>query len=143
MIQEPTSPILRYAVEYWYGKVAQTGGVPHRRDVDILDLKPCMGHMLLLEVAAPLEDSRYLVFGTMLVEYFNEELTGERLGDSGGAKNRTLIEEYRKVVRTRTSMMFSNDPIVGGSVFRYEKVAFPLCDDAGAIGYILAVIDQI
>ena len=79
----------------------------------------------------------------MLVEYFNEELTKQRLGDTGGAKNRVLIEEYAEVVRTGAAMMFSNEPVIGGSVFRYEKMALPLLNDDGGIGYILAVIDRL
>jgi hypothetical protein len=143
MTLDPKSPILRIACEYWQAKAMHAGGLPHRHDIDIQELKPCMGRMLLLGVAEPIEDSRYIVFGTILVDYFNEELTGERLGDSGGAKNRTLVEEYRNVVQTGAAMMFSNEPLVGGSVFRYEKMALPMRDDAGGIGYILAVIDQI
>jgi hypothetical protein len=143
MLSRPASPIVRYAIDFWQAKVAETGDVPYRRHIDILDLKPCMGRMLLLDIANPLEDSRYVVFGTMLVEYFNEELTGERLGNSGGAKNRTLIEEYRKVIQSGEAMMFTNDPIVGGSVLNYEKVALPLRNDSGELGFILAVIDQI
>ena len=140
---DPDSPILRHALQYWLARAAAAGGVPYRRDIDVIDLKPCMGHMLLLAVAEPIEASRYRVFGTMLVEYFKEELTGEQLGDIGGAKNRTLIEEYREVVRSGEAMMFVNDPVIGKSVFRYEKVALPLKGDDGGIGYILAVIDQL
>jgi hypothetical protein len=143
MTLNPTSPVLRHAIAYWQGKAAEVGGVPRRRDIDVLELRPSMGHMLLLGVEDPIEDSRYLVFGTVLIEYFNEELTGVRLGDTGGAKNRILIEEYRRVVQTGEAMMFSNEPIIGNSVFRYEKVAMPLKNDAGKIGFILAVIDQL
>lgn len=139
----PSSPILRFALEHWQGAAARAGGIPRRADIDIVALKPCMGHMLLLDIAEPIEDSRYRVFGTVLVEYFNEELTGERLGDTGGAKNRVLIDEYSAVVNRAEPMMFSNDPVIGGSVFLYEKVALPLRSDTAAVGHILAVIDQL
>jgi hypothetical protein len=139
----PTSPILRFALDHWRAVAESVGGLPRRDDIDIFDLKPCLGHMLLLDIAEPIEDSRYRVFGTMLVEYFNEELTGERLGDTGGAKNGVLIAEYRQVLRRAEPLMFSNDPVIGGSVFLYEKVALPLRGEDGGVGHILAVIDQL
>lgn len=142
MADVPESPILKYAFDHWQRKAAEVDGVPRRRDINVLDLKPCMGHMLLLEIAEPIGDSRYLVFGTMLVDYFNEELTGQRLGDTGGAKNHILIEEYREVVRSRGAKLYLNAPVIGKSVFRYEKIALPLRDDDDGIGHILAVIDQ-
>ncbi len=143
MSLSPISAPLRHALDYWQDRRDAAGGLPHRRDIDIAALKPCLGRMLLLEIADPIEDSLYLVFGTVLVEYFNEELTKQRLGDTGGAKNRVLIEEYAEVVRTGAAMMFSNEPVIGGSAFCYEKMALPLLNDNGGIGYILAVIDQI
>jgi hypothetical protein len=139
----PHSAVLRHAYDYWLKQYDVVGGVPRRTDIDIAALKPCLGRMLLLGVADPLEESRYLVFGTTLVTYFREELTGLRLGDTGGAKNRVLIEEYRELVRRAEPMMFSNDPVIGGSVFSYEKVALPLRGPDGGVAYILAVIDQL
>jgi hypothetical protein len=143
MTPNPSRPALRHALDYWQRKRAELGRLPRWREIDVAGLKPSMGRMLLLELAQPIEDSRYRVFGTVLVEYFKEELTERRLGDTGGAKNRTLIAEYAEVVRTGAPMMFSNEPIIGSSVFRYEKVALPLLNDADEIGYILAVIDQL
>lgn len=143
LVCEPTSPFLQHAFDYWQRKYAASEGLPYRRDIDIVDLKPCLSRTLLLELAVPIENSRYRVFGTQLVDYFNEELTNQLLCNVGSVKNRILIDEYAAVVGSGEARLFSNDPVIGDSVFRYEKIALPLLRDDGEIGYILAVIDQL
>lgn len=142
MIASISSAKLRHLHDYWQARRVAGGGLPRRRDIEVQDLKPCLGHLLLLDIATPIERSRYRLFGTALVQFFGEDLTGKEIIDVNAVSVEKLIDEYRSVADSGEPRRYVNRPMLGTSVFEYEKVILPLGDGGRAVVKIIAGIDR-
>ncbi|HZD26471.1 MAG TPA: PAS domain-containing protein [Alphaproteobacteria bacterium] len=133
-------PSLARLYRYWSGKRPPGGGLPRRADIDPLEMRAFMGHLLLLDLAEPLEDSRYRLFGTMLAGYFGTDLTGMRLKEIPAAHPDTILEEYRQALELGDATLTRNRAKLGSSVRLYEKLMLPLAGPDGRIAGFLAAI---
>jgi hypothetical protein len=68
-------PRLRELFRYWRG-LAPGGGIPLRRAIDPLALRPMLPNLQILEIGATPDDLRYRLAGGVIVEAFGFEPTG-------------------------------------------------------------------
>jgi len=61
-------PRLRFLLGHWQALAAQCGGVPQRRAIDPVDLKPMLGSLMMLEVERDGYDAVYRLYGTEIAE---------------------------------------------------------------------------
>lgn len=109
---------------------------PDRADFDPIDMRPWLGHLMLVELA----EGRwiYRLYGTYFVETFRREMTGKAIDELPPEQAKTLQEEYDRVRRdaapvVRTySAMFEFGTLDGRKSWQldqtWERVSLPLSD---------------
>jgi hypothetical protein len=86
----------------WLAACERSGkSVPVRPDIDITELRECIGNLLMLQVEGGGRDFRYLVHGTQAARDYGQDLTGKRITDILNDSSETLLEFYRAVYRER------------------------------------------
>ena len=92
----------RYLYHVWLAAYERLGkSVPVRPDIDITELRECIGNLLMLQVEDGGRDFRYLVHGTQVARDYGQDLTGKRITDILKDSSETLLEFYRAVYRER------------------------------------------
>ena len=86
----------------WLAACERSGkSVPVRPDIDITELRECIGNLLMLQVEDGGRYFRYLVHGTQVARDYGQDLTGKRITDILNDSSETLLEFYRAVYRER------------------------------------------
>lgn len=127
-------------IGYWAGK-RQGRRFPARADFDPLELKPLLGHLLMVDVVREPEDAprfRYRLFGSEFVFYHGADLTGRWLEDiaNPGFRNE-LLDYYRSVANDGEIRTISYDYIVGDKRHRFQAVLLPLAADGKMVNIVL------
>jgi hypothetical protein len=130
-------PALRDFLRYWNEKRG-TRRWPSRSDIDPLDFKPLLGHIVLLDVvyddAAGAEPRfRYRLFGTTFVDWFGFDLTGRMIDDWPEPEYRAVMNaSYREVVTTGRPFRRLRRFVKDDRSLRYEALMLPLGIDANS-----------
>jgi len=130
-------PKLSALWDFWTARL-RGRRVPDRADFDPIDMRPWLGHLMLVE----LTEGRwvYRLYGTFFVETFRREMTGKAIDELPEAQARVLCEEYDRVRETaapvaRTySAQFDFGTPDGRQSWQldqtWERVSLPLSDAA-------------
>ncbi|MBL8831357.1 MAG: PAS domain-containing protein [Rhodospirillales bacterium] len=134
-------PKLASLWDYWAARKAARP-YPDRADFDPVDMRPWLGHLMLVELV----DGRwvYRLYGTYFVETFRREMTGKGIDELPAEQARLLQAEYDSVrdsgapvVRTY-SAQFDFGTLDGRQSWQldqtWERVCFPLSDAAAGHG---------
>ena len=91
-------PELNLVYEYWNG-CRNDGLLPRRKDIDVLQLKPVLGHTHLVDVSAQdPADYRFRLYGSKVRLDRFRNYSNTRVGDYPSIPYRTaLIEDYSSV----------------------------------------------
>lgn len=127
-------------IGYWAGK-RQGRRFPARADFDPLELKPLLGHLLMVDVVRGPQDQlrfRYRLFGSEFVFYHGADMTGRWLDDIANPGFREeLLENYRHVVNHGDLRTMSYDYLVGDRRHRFQAVLLPLAADGRKVNIVL------
>ncbi len=132
-------PKLMALHDHWIARMRQMS-FPYCADINPFDLKPFLGHLLILEIADEYAESRYRLFGSILANYLQVDLTGMRLKDIPLKQSQSIFLEYQNVLIGNSSLAVFNQAMIGGKLTRYEKLMLPLSSDEKPIAMILAAI---
>lgn len=141
-----SEPRLAELYAYWDGKRA--GRVmPTRADIDPLEMRPWLGHLLLIEIGA---DRRfvYRLYGTAFVESFGIDMTGKSVDDLPAEQQERLRADYEAVCASRQPRvrlytgLFESDAIGSAvrqeaQVITWERLVLPLCDGTDSVAMLL------
>src|SRR5579864_8138687 len=98
LIDKIETPNLRQLYAYWEG-LRRSREFPARRDIDPLDFRYALGHVMLLDVFYQPLRFRFRLHGTALALRAGYDMTGKMADDLPNAHNRSmLIERDRKSV---------------------------------------------
>lgn len=126
--------------EYWQRK-RQGRRMPARADIDPLDLKSVLPHLILLDVQASPLDFRYRVAGTRTYDIFGFDLTGKSVHEVGPsavadglwagleALARDGVPQYVKLQFTTSD----------GYARTYQALRLPLGDDGATVDRVLII----
>jgi hypothetical protein len=126
--------------EYWQRKL-QGRRMPARSDIDPLDLKPVLPHLILLDVQSSPLDFRYRVAGTRTYDIFGFDLTGKSVREIGptavsqgvwaslAALASDGVPQYVKLEFTTSD----------GYARAYHVLRLPLGDDGKAVDRVLVM----
>jgi hypothetical protein len=127
-------------VGHWAEK-RQGRRFPARADFDPLELKPLLGHLLMVDVVRGPEDElrfRYRLFGSEFVFYHGADMTGRWLEDIANPGFRDeLLDYYRSVVHQGELRTLSYDYLVGDRRHRFQAVLLPLAADGKTVNIVL------
>jgi hypothetical protein len=134
-------PHLQWLLAYWAGKRAERR-FPARSDIDPLELKSLLGHILLVDVVPQPDGAaprfRYRLFGTEFVFYHGADLTGHWLDEIANHDFRDeLLALYRAVVDEGEMRTLSYDYMVESQRHRFQAVLLPLSSDGTLVDIVL------
>lgn len=87
-------PKLAFLLEHWQGLADASGGVPDRSDLDVLDLVPAIGNLMMLEAERDGFDALYRVYGTGVADRAGRDWTGHR------------VSEMNRITRTPAALLY-------------------------------------
>ena len=137
LLDKIETPCLRQLYAYWDER-RQGREFPARSDLDPLDFRYALGHVLLLDVLADPLRFRFRLHGSLLAERAGYDMTGKLADDLPDPTNRQgLIERCRGLVEARQPLAVINERILGRRRFGYEAVWLPLAKDGRTIDMLM------
>ena len=129
-------PKLHELLDFWNRK---RGGrrLPARRDFDIFELRPWLGHLHLVEVVEGGRDFVFVVFGSELAVGYGIELTGKTLAAVPPGARESTQRAFATACTTRAPLLIEDDPLVRSSIDRVESLILPLSADDRAVDRLL------
>ena len=123
-------PPLRGLWAYWNGK-RDTGHLPGRAAINPFELRPWLGHLLLMDVIDKGRDFRYRLHGTVLVQLFGADLTDKLVSRLALSDVERLLEEGRRPVASRDYLYIEETVVAEKKHAAISKLILPLAT-AGA-----------
>lgn len=140
-----TLPVLQALYAYWAGK-RQGRIMPDRADIDPIEMRPWLGHLMLVELAPP-ADYIYRLYGSAFVDQFKVDMTGQSIDKLPSQQAELLRAEYDAVVGQRAPMSrlytatfdyTSRDKRSAWQVERsWERLVLPLTGGGEAVRMLL------
>lgn len=127
--------------EYWLSKRAGRA-MPSRADIDVLELRDCLGNLCLLEAVgdAP-RRFRFRVDGSNLAALSGFELTGKFVDEVPDARYRAFLTAlYERVAATRAPVFLANAAEWKGCGIEEISVTLPLSSDGTSVDGILDAV---
>ncbi len=132
------TPCLRQLYVYWEQQRGERS-FPARRDLDPLDFRSALGHVLLIDVLYDPLRFRFRLHGTELVRRAGYDMTGKMIEQLPNPANRaTLIERCRALVETRRPMRIANQRPLGTRLYQYEALWLPLGENGLTVTMLMA-----
>ena len=132
------TPCLRQLYAYWDARRAGRE-FPARRDIDPLDFRSALGHVMLLDVIYEPLRFRFRLHGSELALRAGYDMTGKMVDELPNAANRaTLIGRCRVLIEARQPLVVLNERLLGKRIFGYEAVWLPLSSDGRTITMLMA-----
>jgi hypothetical protein len=140
LIDKIETPNLRQLYAYWDG-LRRGREFPARRDIDPLDFRFVLGHVMLLDVLYQPLRFRFRLHGTVLALRAGYDMTGKMADDLPNARNRSmLIERCRTVVERRQPLAMTDNRLLGRSPARFEVLWLPLSEDGSTISMLMGAL---
>ncbi len=135
---ESLDPELFQVFEYWQSR-RQEGLLPRRKDIDVLQLKPVLGHTHLVDVSAqdPAE-YRFRLYGSKVRLDRFRNYTNSKVGDYPSEPYRNaLIEDYSSVVWTGTPLYQHIVARLQSIPYSYSRLLLPLAEDGRKVNMLV------
>jgi hypothetical protein len=130
-------PKLAALYDLWNLK-RDTRQAPPRSDFSVDDLRPWLGHLMVLDVL-PDGDFRYRLYGTALVSMFGFDLTGRLVSECDAFIGDKPLLEYRQVCRIGAPVHAARISPSAREHLRVDKLALPLME-GGVVTKILGAL---
>lgn len=132
-------PVLRGLWSYWNG-MRGAGGLPGRSAINPFELRPWLGHLLILDVIDKGRDFRYRLHGTALVQLFGVDLTGKLVSRLALADVERLLNEARVPVATRDYFYIEATVVAEKQFVAISKLVLPLATAGGDVDMLMVGI---
>ncbi len=128
---------LRFLLNYWQGQ-RQDSKIPNLSKIDALDLTPCLGYLMVLDIGQ--DELTYRVYGTKIARASGFDLTGKTVSSiTSHSFIPTFFNAcYRATQRRQIPILTQHEPPVEISVYSWTRLILPLANDAGEIVRFLA-----
>lgn len=132
-------PELHRLLEYWQEKRRKHGRLPGRADIDPLEMRFALGHLILADVEPGNPPRfRHRLIGTHIVERAGYDATGLYVDQIPDADLATRVNaSYEQVVATREPVFVHIQGIVGGRQTDLQMLRLPLSATGGEIDMVL------
>lgn len=111
--------------------------MPGRADFDVLELRPWLGNLHLIEVVDGGRDFHHRVYGTDLAIAFDMDLTGKGMSALPDGVREAVRRGYAQVCLSGEPLVVDTDPAVRSAVERVEKLILPLSSDGTVVDRLL------
>jgi hypothetical protein len=132
-------PVMRFLIEYWEGLRGDTM-MPPAAAVSPFDLRPALGHIVLIDVLDDGWDGRFRVYGTKVAETYGRDMTGRRVSeiDDGNYTAAFFCALYRAAYLRQASYFTHHYPPTHVSVESWQRLALPLAGADGQVSRFLS-----
>ena len=110
---------------------------PGRGDLDVIELWPWLGNLMLIEVENGGADFLYRVYGTVLADYFSRDLTGRRTSSLASDVQTVVRDEYGRALGEGQPIVVTRERTVQQKRIRASKLILPLGPQRGTIDHLL------
>ena len=117
--------------------------MPARADLDPLDIPRLLPNIILLDVLPPENRLQVRLAGTLVVEMFGADYTGQFLDEIEFGEVRSMVLEAYNAAAAAARPLFSDHRFrkLGGHLFDIERVILPLSTDGEQVQMLLALLD--
>lgn len=131
---EMDAPELKFLLEYWQ-KLCEGGALPTADRVSPFDMRPVLGHVVLVD---PLEDGRngrFRLFGSKVAQRAGADLTGKLVADlDGGSYLAEFARALHRAVFVRREPVFAaHQPAAAISATAWQWLILPLTEAGQAV----------
>ncbi len=139
----PEDAKLLEAYGYWESR-RRDGLLPARKDIDVLDLRPLMGWMHLVDTSDKDPNNySFRLFGSSVRMDGSRNYQNLRIGDYYSKPYReTLIEDYGSVVFTGVPALHQVVALLNYLKYSYVRLILPLADDGRTVNMLLVCINK-
>lgn len=130
---------LQALYRYWDAKRAGRR-LPSRRDMDVLEMQPWLGHLVLLDIIDGGRDFLVRIHGTVAASRAGEDLTKRPLSSSSHPVARNAMLEYRQVAEEGRPLLSKSRIVRDGQPESVRKLTLPLSDSGDRPDRIIAGI---
>jgi hypothetical protein len=136
--EDIAAPQLRFLLDYW--STLADGALPNLRQIDPFAMRPALGYVMLIDVVESGRDFRYRLYGSIIAGVSNLDMTGRLMSDHSASAYVTefALAVNRAVGRRRLPIYTERTPTSAERTTRWQRLALPLVDDAGAVMRLLA-----
>ncbi len=136
------SPYLGGFARYWEGRRGLRD-IPDRADIDVLDLKPWLGWLNMLDVIDGGEDFRYRVFGTHHVARLGADVTGKLASESSVAVRANFTIFLGLIVASRRPVLaqITQKNLGTDHVYEWRRLGVPLTRGGTAVDAIMVLAE--
>lgn len=129
-------PKLRTLHDLWERKRGSRP-LPARTELDVIDLWPWLGNLMLIEVENGGADYLYRVYGTVIADYFNRDLTGRRTSSLTPDVQAVVRAEYNQAISDLRPIVVNRARSVQQKRIRASKLILPLGPEVGRVDHLL------
>jgi hypothetical protein len=138
--RELVEPRLRRLYDYWCAR-RQGRRFPARRDLDPLDFRYVLGHVMLIDVLREPLRFRFRLHGSEIVGRVHYDLTGKLLDELPDSEYRAYcLERCRGLVETAEPLRTVQNRELDGRIHRYEALWLPLSDDDARVTMLMCAL---
>lgn len=137
----PTRKELNQVRAYWESKRRPDGGLPGRADIDPLEMRFALGHLVLTDVE-PGDPPRFRLrlVGSNVAERVGFDATGRYIDTIVPALwPARVLPAYRRVVETAAPVFQAVDGVFDERYLRGEILRMPLAGDGKRVDMVLSV----
>ncbi len=129
---------LSFLHTYWSG-LHRGSCIPLAGSIDPIDMRPALGHIVIVEPVDGGADFRYRLFGTEVARRYGEDMTGRLTSEieDGSYIAAYFLALYRAVSERRVPLFSRHFPSLLSSTTVWERLMLPLADGVGSVGKIL------
>ena len=127
-------------LDYWTSK-CDSGKLPARRDLDVLDIHTVMPQVVIFEIHHNPLDFVYRLVGTAVTENSHHDYTGKFMSTLNGKGPGSMIWQSLDRLRCNREVIFAEVPYVGpkDDLLRSTLLLLPLADDGETVDRIMLV----
>jgi hypothetical protein len=134
---------LRTLAGHWQSQ-STDGRLPGHGAIDPQALRPWLGHLLLVDVAAGGKDFTYRVYGSGVADTFGTDMTGRSPQEFPAHHVEIILGPYRAVVATRAMRFTVHILSIRGRKFAsWERVILPVGNLRGEVDQLLVGIYRV
>ncbi len=122
--------------DFWAGRRGRRP-VPLRRDLDIVDMRPWIGHLNMVAVALDPPRFRYLVYGGRIAELVGRDLTGRDVSANPASLVGPVRESFATALRLQQPFYQVCDFETPWRRCRLHRLVLPLAVENGRIDRLL------
>lgn len=125
---------ISFLIEYWKN-LCGDADLPAADRVSPFDLRPALGHIVLIDMVDDGWDGQFRLYGTKVAETYGRDMTGRRVSDIDGGNYISVFFRalYRAACLRRAALYTLHVPPPHVAVESWQRIMLPLSGSDGRV----------